>query len=371
LKEVDRCDSYRQMMSGNDHDRSSDAVRLGNDILQRSFVDTDEHSNSPASNAIFLAASRLSALLKALDVQSPETANLSLFDIDRIVQTVRVVVDSAKPLAPLTPDIGPASPVFEAYRLACLGLLAVQHSSTPGRSRLERENARLKQQVAELSARDATPLLNYVRSEFSISHTDPSLIVMELKRKRQRPESPPSRPSPELARARAKIDSLVRRVQSLEESSRSRDLELEQLKSSTQTVSTVDFGADCPERSKLNDAVGELSAEVARLTADLADEARQKARLLSLVQRQSAALAHAERQSAKRQGWPACDGAGFVALLRGAVDQALGGTDLAPEAHALLQDAGEAPGAKCARLLELVRGRASAGLHGCRRRTDC
>jgi hypothetical protein len=101
-------------MSVSDHDLSWDAVQLGSDVLQRSLADTDEQSNSPASKAIFLEASRLSTLLKKLDMQNPETANLTLFDIERILQQVRVVINPAKVRYPLTPDIGPASPVFEA-----------------------------------------------------------------------------------------------------------------------------------------------------------------------------------------------------------------------------------------------------------------
>jgi hypothetical protein len=224
--------------------------------------------------------------LKMLDMQNPETANLTLFDIERILQQVRVVINSAKLRYPLTPDIGPASPVFEAYRLACFALLAVQNNSTPGHtqlvsenSELKQQNAQLKQQNATLISRDATPFVNYVRSEFSISHTDPTQRVKALKRKRARSFSPSKRPSED----QSEIASLTKRVQELEELGRSRELELEHLKASTRTVSTIDFAPTSLEHARLSSAIVSLSSKVARLSSDLADEADQKACLLSLA----------------------------------------------------------------------------------------
>jgi hypothetical protein len=278
------------------------------------------------------------------------------------------LIETIQSRNPLTPDIGPGTALFQAYRLATFALLAVQANSTIGASTLERENTELKEQISQLAARDATSLLNYVRSEFSISYTDPERVCKELQRKREAekrqhtasssPQTSPRR-STELERAEAKIGSLSQRVKSLEAANRSRELELEQLKTATRTLSAGDLEVEPAERAKFNDAITELSAEVARLTSDLADEASQKAKLLSLVQRQNAALGYAERQASKRipvKRGPS-DGSEIVGILRGAVDQVFPRGELGSEVQTILGNAQASPAGKTTQLLEFVKGR--------------
>jgi hypothetical protein len=78
----------------------------------------------------------------------------------------------------------------------------------------------------------------------------------------------------------------------LKELGRSWKLEFEHLKSfarraSMHTVSTI----DSPQQTKLSDALGKPSGQFVRLTPELANEASQKAGLLSLVQHETAVLA--------------------------------------------------------------------------------
>jgi hypothetical protein len=151
-------------------------------------------------------------------------------------------------------------------------------------------------------------------------------------------------------------------VRSLEEAIQSLSLELEQLKTSGLPASTLDLEVEPSERTKFHDAIGGLSAELARLTSDLADEASQKAQLLSLVQRQAMALAYAERHLAPpiaaKPG--SSNGVELGFLIKSAVDQVFPRDDIANKVHLLVANAADPPAAKLAQVLELVKGALTA-----------
>jgi hypothetical protein len=226
------------------------------------------------------------------------------------MRQVNLVLDSLHPNLRPSPDVGSGSTAFEAYRLVCFTLLAVQRNSTPGKSQLQSENLELRNEIARLQ----------------------SAQLAERKTDKLSPVSPSDG---SLARAKAKIRSLARKCNGLEESLRVRDIELEQLRAPSPPPTLIEFQDH--DTSRFDKAVSALGNWIRQLTSELAAESTQRASLLSIIHKQSAALACAEQLAMRAiADRPVCDHSELLSALQHSNERAFNGTELGAQISALL-----------------------------------
>jgi hypothetical protein len=294
---------------------SGTLVELGQSLLDQSFHDLEalaggsDVSDPVFSDALYLDTVRLSTLLKTLHIQSTDSAIIARPDRQRIMRSVQTILnDLASIDKSPSPDIGAGSAYFEAYRVIAFSLLAMQNTaaSTTRRPSNEASFPGVRPSSPLLSDNDdVSELLTYLRTEFELNQRAPRSILHELKRKRDwTPSSSPEKTSDltaELAKLKRdtsdldndrlqKIKSLSKKVKSLQESTRSKDVQIENLQTSLSSA-TVTAQNQCraaldakdQEIRKLQKAFDGACAELDKMKAALDAEAAAKRDLLTLV----------------------------------------------------------------------------------------